>query len=277
MSEKNIEKTAPKKTVKKTASSKKAAVKKKVSDTEKSTSQVATQAVPPTPSVDPNILSIIDEMDSQRKTRDRQISSLIEEVHQGFSTSSKHDDEHQKEMTGLYQSLQSTFARIKDDSTENEELNLDIFKSLSDSMKNDHVQTLKEIKEQGTLQDKKVEYMTKMLEQRTRRNRLIAIPGIIIAIVGIVYMFYVVSVMETAMTNMSANMNLMQKDVGTMAGSVGNMSGVIATIGQDTNSMSTHMGKLNNNVANMSQDLNILTHNVAPAMKGMRDMMPWAP
>ena len=288
---KNSEQETPEKKVKKTAPAKKTVVKKKASSKQKAVSQEDSQ----TPAIDPNIRSIIEEMNSQRESRDRQISSLIEEVHRGFSTlssnASKQDDEHQKEMTGLYQSLQNTFGHIKDSSTENEELNLNIFKSLSDSMMHDHEQTLEEIKEQGVLQDKKIQHMAKMLEQRSGRNRLIAVPGIIIAIIGIFYMFYVVRVMETAMSSMSENMLLMQKDVSSLSrsvvnitGSVGSMSDDISTISQDTNSMGTNMGKLNDNVGNisndlgnMSNDLNVLTHNVAPAMKGMRNMMPWSP
>ena len=63
---------------------------------------------------------MIEEMSSQRQARDNQISSLIEEVRDGFSTvsnrASKQGEAHQKEMTGLYQSLQTTFGQIKDNS-----------------------------------------------------------------------------------------------------------------------------------------------------------------
>jgi methyl-accepting chemotaxis protein len=217
---------------------------------------------------------MIEEMSDQRKARDKHISSLIEEVRTGFSSlsssASKQQQEHQKEMTGLYQTLQSTFGQIKDNSVEKDKNNQNIFKSLSDSMMHDHELTLKEINEQGKLQDKKLEYMTQMLEQRTRRNRLIAIPGMVIAIVAVIYMFYVVSIMETAMSNMSANMQLMQADVNSMSGNMGSMS-------TDTASINNNMQQLNGNMGRVSQDLNVLTHNVAPAMKGMRDVMPWAP
>jgi len=282
MSEKNTIQAAVKKTVKKKtttkASVKKAAVKKTVV---KKTASSKKKAVTASPAIDPNIKSIVEEMNSQRESRDKQISSLIEEVRDGFTTlstsSSKQGDEHQKEMTGLYQSLQKAFGQVKNNSTENETLNLNLFKSLSESMAIDHEQTLKEIKEQGILQDKKIAHVTSLMEQRTGRNRLIAIPGTILAIVGVIYMFYVVSVMESAMTNMSTNMHLMQLDVGSMSGNIGDMSRNISAISQDTNSMSGNMQKLNGNVGHMSKDLNVLTHNVAPAMKGLRNVMPWAP
>ena len=273
MSEKNTTPANPKKTVKKKTTTK-TAIKKKASTKKKT-------ATAQEPAIDANIRSVVEEMNAQRETRDKQISSLIGEVRDGFTTlsksSSKQDEEHQKEMTGLYQSLKKTFGHIKNDSAENEDLNLNMFKSMSDSMMSDHEQTLIEIKEQGILQDKKIAHMTSMMEQRTSRNRLIAVPGVILAIVSVVYMFYVVSIMEKAMTDMSANMHLMQLDVSSMSGSVGNMSGNISTITQDTNSMSSNMQKLNGNIGYMSKDLNVLTHNVAPTMKGMRDVMPWAP
>ena len=263
MSEKKAPTTAPAKKV-----VKKSVTKKKVSSKKKSLKKAAAQ------SVSPEIQSIIVEMNEQRKSRDKQISSLIEEVRDGFnvlsSKTSKQGEAHQKEMTGLYQSLQSTFGQIKDDSIDNEALNLNVFKSLSDSMMKDHEQTLKEISGQAELQDKKIEHMSKMLEQRTGRNRLIAIPGVIIGIIGVLYMFYVVTIMESAMSNMSVNMHHMQKDVGSMSGNMGDMT-------QGITSIDSNMQQLNGNVGHMAKDLNILTHNVAPAMKGMRNVMPWAP
>lgn len=267
---KKVVKKVEQKTVKNAAPTKKSAVKKKAVSQKKTAGKTAAQV----PVVDPGMQSLVEEMNGQRQSRDKQISSLIEEVRDGFSTlsskSNKQGEEHQKEMTGLYQSLQSTFGKIKDDSDENVDLNLNLFKSMSDSMMNDHEQTLKEINEQAKLQDKKIEHMSNMLEQRTGRNRMIAIPGVIIAIIGIFYMFYVVTIMEGAMSNMSANMHLMQKDVGSMSGNMGTMTGGISSI--DDN-----MEQLNGSMGHVSQDLNVLTRNVAPAMKGMRNVMPWSP
>jgi hypothetical protein len=271
---KKVVKKVEKKTVKNAAPTKKSAVKKKAVSQKKTAEKTAEKTAAQALVVDPGMQSLVEEMNGQRKSRDKQIASLIEEVRDGFSAlssrSNKQGEEHQKEMTGLYQSLQSTFGKIKDDSDENVGLNLNLFKSLSDSMMNDHEQTLKEINGQAKLQDKKIEHMSKMLEQRTGRNRMIAIPGVIIAIIGIFYMFYVVTIMEGAMSNMSANMHLMQKDVGSMSGNMGTMTGGISSI--DDN-----MEQLNGSMGHVSQDLNVLTRNVAPAMKGMRNVMPWSP
>ena len=71
----------------------------------------------------------------------------------------------------------------------------------------------------------------------------------IIAILAFIYMFYTVHVMEKAMTQMSQDMGGMRQD----------------------------MNILTKNVSGMRQDINIMTHNVAPAMNGMRRMMPWSP
>jgi hypothetical protein len=268
MSEKKPIKAA----TKRTAPAKKSAAKKKTASVKKAVANTSTKTVEQTPSIDTSIQSVIGEMNSQRKSRDKQISALIEEVRDGFSTvsnnSNKLGEEHQKEMTSLYQSLQGAFGQVNDHNIEKEELNLDVFKSLSDSMMNNHKQSLKEITQQGELQDKKIEHMNAMLKQRTGSNRLIAVPGAIIAVVGVFYMFYVVSVMETAMSDMSANMHLIQKDVGNMSGSMGNMR-------NDTASINTNMHQLNGNMGQVSKDLNVMTHNVAPAMASMNKILPW--
>ena len=85
---------------------------------------------------------------------------------------------------------------------------------------------------------------------------MIAIPGVVTAIFAVIYMFYTVHVMETAMTSMSDDMKAMR--------------GSMEIVSTSTNGMS-------NNMAYMRRDMGVMTHNVAPAMNGMRQMMPWAP
>ena len=270
----DTKKTTAKTSVKKAASTKKATVKKAVPGKKKATAKTATPASQIDPNIVPTIQAIVQEMSSDRESRDKQLASLIKEVRDGFSTltddSGQQGAEREKEMTGLYQSLKNVFGKIKDNNNEKDELNLNIFKSLSDSITKDHDQTLLEIQEQGKLQDKKIEVMTTMLEQRTKRNRMIAVPGVILAMTGIFYMFYVVNIMESAMTSMSQDMHQIQL-------SVGSMSGKMDTISQDTTAMNGNMQKLNGNILQVSRDLNVMTRNVAPAMQGMRNMMPWSP
>jgi len=270
----DAKKVSAKKPVKKAASTKKTSVTKSATGKKEAAANTAGLA----PKIDPNILptiqAIVQEMSSDRESRDNQLASLIKEVRDGFSTltdnTGQQGTEREKEMTGLYQSLKNVFGKIKDNNVEKEELNLNIFKSLSDSMSKGHDQTLIEIQAQGKLQDKKIELVTTMLEQRTKRNRLIAVPGVILAITGIFYMFYVVNVMESAMTSMSQDMHLIQM-------SVGDMTGKINTISQNTTAMNGNIQQLNGNILQVSRDLNVMTRNVAPAMRGMRNMMPWSP
>jgi len=270
----DTKKTAAKKSVKKAAATKKPAVKKAASGKKATAAKTVAQAPQIDPNIVPTIQAIVEEMGSDRESRDKQLASLIKEVRDGFSTltdtSGQQGTEREKEMTGLYQSLKNVFGKIKDNNVEKEELNLNIFKSLSDSITKDHDQTLIEIQEQGKVQDKKIELMTTMLEQRTKRNRLIAVPGVLLAVTGIVYMFYVVNIMESAMTSMSQDMHLIQM-------SVGDMSGKIDTISQNTTAMNSNIQQLNGNILQVSRDLNVMTRSVAPAMQGMRNMMPWSP
>ena len=268
-----------KKSPKKNPPAKKAAPKNTAADKnpaskKKAAAKAVAQAAQSEQDIMPTLQSVVAEMSRDRDSRDQQISSLIKEVREGFSVLSSKTSEqgsaHEKEMTGLYQTLQNVFGKIKDNSEEREERNLAIFRSLSDVIMKDHEQTLKEVHEQEVLQDKKIKLLDQVQEQRSGRNRLIAIPGVIIAITGIVYMFYVVSIMETAMTNMSHDMHAIQLSVGGMTDNIG-------TISQDTTSMSANMQQLNGNTLQMSRDLNVMTNSVGPAMKGMRDVMPWAP
>lgn len=261
--------SAPKKAVKKKTVKKKAVKKtapvKKASGTKPAQAKVNSV---------PAIESIVEQMNKDRETRDKQISSLISEVRKGFSvlseTASKQSAQHDKEMSSLYQSLTQVFGTIKESGTATEERNLAMIKNLSDSIMIDHENSLKEVHEQEKLADKKIEHLDRVQQQRTRRNRFIAVPGVIIAITGIIYMFYVVNIMESAMTSMSQDMHAIQLSVGGMTDNIG-------TISSDTKSMSANMQALNGNTLQMSRDLNVMTNNVAPAMKGMRDVMPWAP
>lgn len=202
------------------------------------------------------------------------IKSIVDEMRQGFTAysdrSSEQNSEREQEMTKLYQSLHNTFSKVEKNDNEREDRSLLILQALSESIMKDHEQALKELEEQEKLQDKKLQHLSRVEKQRSGRNRWIAIPGVIIAVTAIIYMFYVVTVMETAMTSMSEDMHNIQFAVVNMSDKMDGMS-------QDTGSMNTNMQQLNRNIGQMSTDLNIMTHNVAPAMKGMRDMMPWSP
>ncbi|MBC8210494.1 MAG: hypothetical protein H8E21_05450 [Gammaproteobacteria bacterium] len=241
------------------------------------------------------IQTIVEEMRQEQVNRDKQITTLVQEMQQGFNTQSQRSDqtnaERDREMVKLYQSLQGAFSSVKQSSADGEDRSLQILKTLSESIMQDHELTLKEVQEQDKLHEKKFQHLSQVEEKRAGRNRWIAIPGMILGIIAIIYMFYVVSVMEKAMTSMSSDMGHMQLAVGNMSQKMDGMSQdthsmssvllllntSVGEMSQDTSSMHSSMLNLNSNVGQMSQDLNILTHNVSPTMKGMRDIMPWSP
>lgn len=274
----DTKKTATPEGASKAASTKKAPVKKVAAKKTAANSTATTTSRTPPAQKNVDILKsikvITDEMRLENVNRDKQITSLVQEIRLGFNNhseqSDKYESEHEKEMTKLYQSLQNTFSKADESDSKREDRSMMILKALSDSIMKDHEQTLKEVLEQEKLQDKKFKHLTKVEEQRAGRNRWIAIPGMIIGITAIIYMFYVVTIMESAMTSMSRDMHEIQFAVVNMSTKMDGMS-------QNTGSMDTNMQQLNRNIGQMSQDLNILTYNVSPAMKGMRDMMPWSP
>ena len=76
------EKKPTKTTAKNPTPAKKSSAKKNTASIKKSVAKTVEQ----TPSIDTSIHSVIEEMNAQRKSRDKQISALIEEVRGGFST-----------------------------------------------------------------------------------------------------------------------------------------------------------------------------------------------
>ncbi len=178
-----------------------------------------------------SIQRILDEMKKERESRDRQLSQLFE-------------------------GLDAAFTRADTVNSEREDSSKQAINQLTKSIMLDHEAALKEVQEQEVLTDKKLGYLSQLQEQRSTRNKWIAIPGVVLAVVAVVYMFYVVTVMETAMTSMSKDMQHITSSVNTMS--------------QDTRALNVNMGQ-------MSRDMNVMTHNVAPAMKGLRNVMPWAP
>lgn len=214
--------------------------------------------------------TIIEQMRQDNHNRDKQTALMVKEVREGFaSIFSQQESKREQEMSKLYQSLHSAFSSIEEHGNEREDRSLSILKALSDSIMKDHEQTLKEVQEQEKLQDKKLHNLTIVQEQRSGRNRWLAIPGMFLGITAIIYMFYVVSIMEEAMTSMSRDMHEMQFAVANMSNKMDGMS-------DDTHSMNTSMKQLNGNMGQMSRDMNVMTHYVSPTMKGIRTMMPWS-
>ena len=199
-----------------------------------------------------NIKSVLDEMKNDRESRDRQLASLAEGVREGLGVISEQvenrDSRRDKEMLHLFEGLNAAFTRANADSSERDDRSVQIINQLTESVMHDHEATLKEVHEQEVLTDKKMGYLSKVQEQRTKLTRWIAVPGISLAVVAVIYMFYVVTVMERAMTSMS-------KDMQYMTVSVDNM---------------------NANIGQMTRDMNVMTRTTVPVMRGMHNVMPWS-
>ena len=199
-----------------------------------------------------SIKSILDEMKIDRESRDRQFESLAEGIREGLNLMSEQaesrDSRRDKEMLQLFDGLNAAFTRVNSISGERDDRNAMIINQLMESIKYEHEATLSEVHEQDALTEKKMDYLSQLHEQRSRRNKWIAIPGIALGVIAVIYMFYVVTVMETAMTSMS-------KDMAKMTATVNNM---------------------NTNVGVLTRDMNVMTHNTVPVMNGMRNVMPWS-
>ena len=211
-------------------------------------------------SIDTELHSVLKDIKQDRENRDKQISSLIQEVRDSFTSineySSKRDELHDKEFRQLISTLSDSFTKIEKETNARESRNESIIASLSDSILKDHQNTQQFVDDQGKLQDKKLKTLDQLQQAQIKKTRLIAIPGIAIALLATVYIFYTVHVMETAMTSMSKDMQQMKSSMSTMS------HGYTAYV--------YNMGFMTRDIGNMS-------HTVSPTMHGMRQLMPWSP
>ena len=175
-----------------------------------------------------SIKSVLDEMKTERQSRDKQL-------------------------TQLFEGLDTAFSRADTINNDREDHSAASIKKLTESIMRDHEATMKEVHEQEALANKKLGYLHQVQQQQSERNKWIAIPGSIMAVVAILYMFYVVTIMENAMSSMS-------NDMQHITVSVNNMSGRMDTISQDTRALNIHTGQmsrvLNTSVAPAMNDMN---------------------
>jgi len=155
----------------------------------------------------------------------------------------------ENKLAELYQGLESAFNKIHKDTGKRSVQSDSSFDQLSETIIRSSEEMRKEYEEMEKLQDKRREAESQQYSHSITKTKIIAYPAIILAFAGFIHMFYTVNVMEKAMTRMSHDMTSMRKDMSMLSVSVGGMR----------------------------QDINIMTHNVAPAMQGMRQMMPWSP
>lgn len=160
-----------------------------------------------------SIKSVLNEMKTERQSRDKQLSQLFD-------------------------GLNTAFERVDSINNTRDDQSTASIRKLTDSIMRDHEATMKEVQEQEVLADKKLGYVHQIQQQESKRNKWIAIPGSIMAVVAVVYMFYVVTIMEKAMSSMS-------NDMQHITVSVSNMSGRMDTISQDTRALNVHTGQMN--------------------------------
>ena len=168
----------------------------------------------------------------------------------------KSSSEQTQKLSSLMIGLDKTFQSVQSGTQSRDQRSNASLDQVSQTIIRSSEQMRKEYEEMERLQEQKLAAEKERHQHSFNVLRVIAVPAVLLALLGIGYMFYTVTVMEKAMTAMSSDMKAMRGSMGEMTSSVGDM---------------------NNNMQGMRRDMNVLTRNVAPAMDGMRQMMPWAP
>lgn len=244
---------------------------------------------------DQALKSLIDamseELKQERESRDRQMTNLIQEFARIQKESDSREHQRESEYAQLVSGLERTFSNVKVSTEERDDHSERMIARLSETVMLDRQTLLEEVQEQEKLQEKRLLNLNREQEAQTRKTRLIAVPGIIVAIFAAIYMFYTVHVMEVAMTSMSHDMGEIKQSVAQMSGTIDGMGDDMSTMTTDIKTMSQDMQVMTDTMAIMSEDtrgmtatmgqmtrdVNVMTHNVAPAMSGLRQMMPWSP
>jgi len=187
-------------------------------------------------------------------------TQAIIELKESLITLQKQNDERmsaqEHKLAILYKGLESTFNKIQQDTGKRDSQSNSIVDELSSSIIRSGEEMRKEFEEMERLQETRILAENQEYTHSIKRTKIIAIPAFILGTISIIYMFYTVHVMEKSMTQISQDMTHMRKDMNNLTANVTTMSA---------------------NIGGMRQDMNILTHNVAPAMNGIRRMMPWSP
>ena len=184
-------------------------------------------------------------------------------LEKAFGHIHKSSSEQAQKLGSLMIGLEKAFHSIHSGTQSRDRNNTSSLDQVSQTIIRSSEEMRKEYEEMERLQEKKLAAEKERHQHSFKVLKVIAVPAVIFALVGIGYMFYTVTVMERAMTAMSADMSAMRGSMGEMTSSVGEMNNHVQTMSQ--------------NMQGMRRDMGVLTHNVAPTMNGMRQMMPWAP
>jgi methyl-accepting chemotaxis protein len=187
----------------------------------------------------------------------------MEGLEKTFGHIHKSSSEQTQKLGSLMIGLEKAFNSIHNGTQSRDKNSVSSLDQVSQTIIRSSEELRKEYEEMERLQEQKLAAEKERHQHSFNVLKIIAVPAIILAVLGIGYMFYTVTVMERAMTAMSSDMKAMRGSMSEMTTSVGGMNSNVQTMSQD--------------MRGMRRDMGVLTHNVAPAMDGMRQMMPWAP
>lgn len=215
------------------------------------------------PTIEAQLQRLEREQRERGEAQHAQLSHLLEGLEQTFGQIHKSSSEQTQKLSTLMIGLEKTFHSIHTGTQLRDRSSNSSLEQLSKTIIRSSEEMRKEYEEMERLQEQRLAAEKERHQHSFNVLKVIAIPAIFLALLGIGYMFYTVTVMERAMTAMSKDMDSMRASMTTMTSSVGNMDGNVQS--------------MNQNMAGMRRDMNVMTYNVAPAMDGMRKMMPWAP
>jgi Fe2+ transport system protein B len=209
-------------------------------------------------------LHALEQQERERaEAQQARLSDLMEGLEKTFGHIHKSSSEQTQKLGSLMIGLEKAFNSIHNGTQSRDKNSASSLDQVSQTIIRSSEELRKEYEEMERLQEQKLAAEKERHQHSFNILKIIAVPAVILAVLAIGYMFYTVTVMERAMTAMSSDMKAMRGSMGEMTTSVGGMNSNVQTMSQDMRGMRNDMG--------------VLTRNVAPAMDGMRQMMPWAP
>ena len=165
-----------------------------------------------------------------------------------------------KVLPSLLENLQGVFDKIYQDNRHQDEAHDQLAKELTTHLSRSYEGMSKQLEKREKLLDRKLKTIDRTHENDLKRVKWMSIPVTLISLVAITYLFYVVSVMESAMSSMSADMR--------------HMTGYIKTITVDTSALSKNTGDMTREISAMRTDVYHMSRTVSPAMHSINKFMP---
>ncbi len=216
-------------------------------------------------------LNTLQAQHEERLTKQEEhLSQMVRGLEKGLDQiSSSHQDQGQK-LASLMIGLEKVFHKLHSDNRLRDQDHSSSLDLMSETIVRSSEEMRREYEEMERLQEVKLQREQEQNSQRLTLVKFIAIPAIVLALLGLIHMFYTVTVMEKAMTRMSEDMALIAGDMQQMRGSMTEMT-------ENVTGLRTDMATMTHQMQIMSRDVGVMAHQVAPAMNGMRQVMPWSP